>query len=55
MGIQTDGKSAWRDSKKFANKHPVVSLLIGGAAAYTALNIYFTSYVMTKAFEMGNQ
>jgi len=55
MGIQKDVNSAWKDSKKFANKHPFVSLVIGGAAAYTALNIYFTSYVMTKAFEMGNR
>jgi len=45
---------AYKDAKKFANKHPVVALLIGSAAAYTALNIYFTSYVMTKAFEQGN-
>ena len=55
MSVKSDVKGAWRDSKNFAKKHPVVSILIGGAAAYTALNIYFTSYVMTKAFEMGNQ
>jgi alkyl hydroperoxide reductase subunit AhpF len=55
MGIQKDAKGAWKDSKKFAKKHPFVSLVIGGAAAYTAANLYFTSYVMTKAFEMGNQ
>ena len=55
MGIQKDAKGAWKDSKKFAKKHPVVSLLIGGAAAYTALQIYFTSYVMTSIFEEVNQ
>ena len=55
MGIQKDVKAAWKDSKKFANKHPVVALTLAGAAAYTAANIYFTSYVMTRAFEMGNQ
>ena len=55
MGIQKDVKSAWKDSKKFANKHPVVSLLIGGAAAYTSFNIYFTSYVMTSTVEKVNQ
>ena len=55
MGIQNDVKSAWRDSKKLPKEHPVVSLLIGGAAAYTAFNIYFTSYIMTSAFEKVNQ
>ena len=55
MGIQKDVKSAWKDSKKFANKHPVVSILVGGAVAFTALNIYFTSYIMTSAFEKVNQ
>lgn len=54
MGVQKDAKGAWRDSKKFAKKHPIVALVIGGAAAWTAVNIYFTSYVMTKAFEQGN-
>lgn len=44
-----------KDAKKFANKHPVVALLLTGAAAYTAANIYFTSFVMTKVFETGNQ
>ena len=53
MSVKSDIKGAWRDSKKFANKHPVVAIVIGGAAAYTALNVYFTSYVMTKAFEQG--
>ncbi len=54
MTVQKDVKAAWRDSKKFANKHPVVAGVIGLAAAYTFANIYFTSYVMTKAFEQGN-
>lgn len=55
MGIQKDVKAAWKDSKNFANKHPFVALILAGAAAYTAANIYFTSYVMTKAFEQGNR
>ena len=55
MGIQKDVKSAWKDSKKFANKHPVVSLLIGGSAAFTVYYIYFSSYIMTSAFEKVNQ
>ena len=44
-----------KDAKKFAIKHPVVSILLTASALYTAANIYFTSYVVTKAFEMGNQ
>tara|TARA_B100002019_G_C21248317_1_gene589613 strand:- start:416 stop:562 length:147 start_codon:yes stop_codon:yes gene_type:complete len=44
-----------KDAKKFANKHPFVALALAGAAAYTAANIYFSSYVMTKAFERSNQ
>ncbi len=55
MGIGKDAKKAWKDSKAFANKHPVVSLLLTASALYTAANIYFTTYVVTKAFEMGNQ
>ena len=55
MGIKKDAKSAYRDAQKFANKHPLVALTLAGAAAYTAANIYFTSFVMTRAFEMGNQ
>ena len=44
-----------KDAKKFANKHPVVALTLAAAAAYTAANIYFTSFVMTRAFERSNQ
>tara|TARA_B100000900_G_scaffold412468_1_gene434320 strand:- start:449 stop:616 length:168 start_codon:yes stop_codon:yes gene_type:complete len=55
MGMKKDAKSAYRDAKKFAKKHPFVSLLLTGAAAYTAANIYFTSYVMTSVFEKVNQ
>tara|TARA_B100000073_G_C23436198_1_gene453396 strand:- start:52 stop:219 length:168 start_codon:yes stop_codon:yes gene_type:complete len=54
MTVQKDVKAAWRDSKDFADKHPVVAGVIVLAAAYTFANIYFTSYVMTKAFEQGN-
>jgi len=46
---------AWKDAKKYADKHPVVSLLLVGTALYTAANVYFTSFVITKAFEVGNQ
>ena len=55
MGLGKDAKKAWKASKAFANKHPVVSILLTASALYTAANIYFTSYVVTKAFEMGNQ
>jgi hypothetical protein len=53
MSITSDMKGAWRDSKAFAKKHPLVALPIGLAAGAMFLNIYFTSYVMTKAFETG--
>jgi hypothetical protein len=53
MSVAKDVKGAWRDSKKFAKKHPLVAFPIGLAAAWTVANIYFTSYVMTKAFETG--
>ena len=49
-----DGKlHGWMND--FANKHPVVSLLLTASALYTAAKIYFTTYVVTTAFEMGNQ
>tara|TARA_B100002019_G_C21248317_1_gene589615 strand:- start:814 stop:990 length:177 start_codon:yes stop_codon:yes gene_type:complete len=34
-------KSAYNDSKKFANKHPLVALAFVGAAGYAAANAYF--------------
>jgi len=52
---QRDYMTVIKDAKKFANKHPFVALALAGAAAYTAANIYFSSYVMTKAFERSNQ
>ena len=55
MGLSTDAKKAWKDSKAFADKHPVVTLLLGATALYTVANIYFTTYVVTKAFEQGYQ
>ena len=55
MGIQKDAKKAYKDARKFANDHPVVALTLAATAAYTAANIYFTSFVMTRAFEMGNR
>ena len=55
MSVTKEVKGAWRDSKKFAKKHPLVAIPIVLAAAWTVANIYFTSYVMTKAFEMGNR
>ena len=55
MTVMKDAKKAYKDAKKFANKHPVVALTLAATAAYTAANIYFTSFVMTRAFEMGNQ
>ena len=51
MGLKKDIKGSWRDSKKFANKHPVVALLVAGTGAFTAAQIYYTSWVATKAFE----
>tara|TARA_B100000287_G_scaffold323644_1_gene307666 strand:- start:1573 stop:1740 length:168 start_codon:yes stop_codon:yes gene_type:complete len=55
MTFQKDARKAWKDSKAFANKHPVMSLLLGATALYTVANIYFTTFVFTKAFEQGNQ
>ena len=34
-------KSAYNDSKKFANKHPLVALVLVGATGYAASNAYF--------------
>lgn len=53
MGIQKDIKGAWRDSKKFAKKHPVVAVLIGGAGTITLLGVFADAYFTTKLFEAG--
>jgi len=53
MGIQKDIKGAWRDSKKFAKKHPVVAVLIGGAGTITLLSVFADAYFTTKLFEAG--
>ncbi len=55
MGIEKDVKSAWRDSKKFAKKHPVVAVLIGGAGTITLLSIFTDAYFTTKLVEAGYQ
>ena len=43
--------SVWKDTKKFAKKHPFVTLAVGGLAVLQAAQIYFGAYVATKAFE----
>ena len=47
--------SAWKDTKKFAKKHPFVTLAVGGLAVLQAMQIYFGAYVVTKAFEQEYQ
>ena len=34
-------RTAYKDSKKFADKHPMVALAFVGAAGYAAANVYF--------------
>jgi hypothetical protein len=51
MTVKSEVKGTWRDAKKFAKKHPFTALLIGGLAAYSAANMYFTAYVGTRLFE----
>ncbi len=52
---QRDYMTVVKDAKKFANKHPLVATLFLASTAFTAYNIYFTSYVVTKTFERSNQ
>ena len=51
MTVKSDVKGTWRDAKKFAKKHPIASLLIGGLALTGAYGYYFTAYVGTRVFE----
>ena len=51
MGLKSDIKGTWKDSKKFANKHPVVALLVVGTGTITALQIYYSAWVGTKLYE----
>jgi len=43
--------SVWKDTKKFAKKHPYVAWAVGTLAVIQAVQIYFGAYVATKAFE----
>ena len=53
MSVTKDIKGAWRDSKKFTKKHPFVAIPIALMAGYMFLNIYGTSYLITKSIERG--
>ena len=53
MGIQKDVKTAWRDSKKFAKKHPLVAVLIGGTGTVVLLSTFLETYITTKMVEQG--
>ena len=52
---QRDYMTVMKDAKKFANKHPLVAALFLASTVYTAANVYFTSFVITSAFQRRNQ
>ena len=47
--------SVWKDTKKFAKKHPFVTLAVGSLAVLQAAQIYFGAYVATKIFQQDYQ
>ena len=52
---QRDYMTVMKDAKKFAKKHPGVAVLVVFAGAYTIANTFFSSYVVTSAFQRSNQ
>jgi len=52
---QRDYMTVVKDAKKFANKHPLVATLFLASTAFTAYYYFYSSYVITKAFQRRNQ